>query len=131
MPQSVVFWEWNLCYRLLLVLLEEDQRATGRVGAEDGKIHATGEMAYPERQKMPAAHTMFPYLIKRCRKRVHSARIVISKLEIASTGCGCALVEKQKLSFVHFTLAEIPSNRKIEPPSTCLAGVAKWQTQGT
>jgi hypothetical protein len=36
---------------------------------------------------MPATHPMFPYLLKRCRKRIHCARIVISKLEIASIGC--------------------------------------------
>jgi hypothetical protein len=49
----------------------------------------------------------------------------------ASDVCDRARDAKRETQRLYFTLAEIPFSQKITPSSVRLAGVAKWQTQGT
>ena len=50
MAQPVVLGECEFRHRLFLAGLEENQRASGRIGAEDRKIHTAGNMTHAEGQ---------------------------------------------------------------------------------
>ena len=103
MAQSVVLRKGNFRDWLLLIWLEEHQRATSRIGAEDGKIHTAGHMTHAERQQVTATHAEVANLLKSCRRRIHRARIVISKHGIASIGCVTAQeIETQNTSLVFY-----------------------------
>ena len=54
-PEAVFWREGDFRYWRIHVGLEKHKRTGGRMGAEDGKIDASRDMAHAEGQKMPAA----------------------------------------------------------------------------
>ena len=102
MAQAVVFRKRNFRDWLLLVGLEEHECASRRVGAEDGKIHTAGHMTHAEWQQVTATHAEVANLLKSCRRRIHRARIVISKHGIASIGCVAAQEIETQITMLVF-----------------------------